>query len=73
MKKFAQKTIRSQKGQSLVEYLIIVAIVAVGSIALMRAVGQNLNALCRCGLCLGRQRRWQSPSWQRHHSHVSQA
>jgi len=36
--------LRSQKGQSLVEYLIIVAIVGVGSIALMRAMGQNLNA-----------------------------
>lgn len=34
---------RSQKGQSLVEYLIIVAIVGVGSIGLMRALGQNLN------------------------------
>lgn len=41
---FTRKTLHSQKGQSLVEYLIIVAIVGVGSIALMRAVGQNLNA-----------------------------
>lgn len=37
-------SLRSQKGQSLVEYLIIVAIVGVGSIALVRALGQNLNA-----------------------------
>jgi Flp pilus assembly pilin Flp len=36
--------LRNQKGQSLIEYLIIVAIVGIGSIALMRAVGQNLNA-----------------------------
>lgn len=33
----------NQKGQTLVEYLIIVALVGVGSVALMRAVGQNIN------------------------------
>jgi Flp pilus assembly pilin Flp len=38
-----QSSYRSQKGQSLVEYLIIVAIVGIGSIGLMRALGQNLN------------------------------
>lgn len=38
-----QSSYCSQKGQSLVEYLIIVAIVGVGSIGLMRALGQNLN------------------------------
>ena len=35
--------IRNQKGQTLIEYLIIVALVGVGSIALMRVVGQNIN------------------------------
>jgi pilus assembly protein Flp/PilA len=34
----------NQRGQTLVEYLIIVALVGVGSIALMRAVSQNINA-----------------------------
>lgn len=33
----------NQKGQTLIEYLIIVALVGVGSVALMRAVGQNIN------------------------------
>ncbi|MCE3010056.1 MAG: Flp family type IVb pilin [Proteobacteria bacterium] len=35
--------IKNQKGQSLVEYLILVALIAVGSIGLVRAIGQNLN------------------------------
>jgi len=38
------QSIRNQKGQTLIEYLIIVALVGVGSIALMRAVSQNINA-----------------------------
>ena len=37
------KVITSKKGQGLIEYLIIVAIVAVGSIAIIRTVGANLN------------------------------
>jgi Flp pilus assembly pilin Flp len=36
--------VKNQKGQALIEYLIIVALVGVGSIALMRAVSQNINA-----------------------------
>ena len=36
--------VRNQSGQALIEYLIIVALVGVGSIALMRAVSQNINA-----------------------------
>lgn len=43
MKQIA-KPIQNQKGQTLIEYLIIVALVGVGSIALMKAVGQNINA-----------------------------
>ena len=35
--------IKNRKGQGLVEYLIIVAIVAVGSIAVIKAVGGNIN------------------------------
>ena len=35
--------IRNQNGQSLVEYLIIVALVAVGTTAVMRVVGQNVS------------------------------
>jgi len=38
-----KKQIKSNKGQGLVEYLIIVAIVAVGSIAVIKAVGGNIN------------------------------
>lgn len=38
-----KQILKNQRGQTLIEYLIIVAIVGVGSIALMRAVGQNIN------------------------------
>ncbi|MEZ0392044.1 MAG: Flp family type IVb pilin [Pseudobdellovibrionaceae bacterium] len=41
--KSASQPIQNQKGQTLIEYLIIVALVGVGSIALMRAVSQNVN------------------------------
>ena len=49
MKKFRKQTsrkssLKNQSGQALIEYLIIVALVGVGSIALMRAVSQNINA-----------------------------
>jgi Flp pilus assembly pilin Flp len=37
------KNLKYQKGQSLVEYLIIVALVAVGGIGVMRVVGQSVN------------------------------
>ena len=36
--------LRSQKGQGLVEYLIIVALMAVASIAIIRILGQTVNA-----------------------------
>lgn len=36
--------IKSQKGQGLIEYLIIVCLVSVASIAVMRVIGQNINA-----------------------------
>jgi Flp pilus assembly pilin Flp len=36
-------SIRNQKGQSLVEYLIIVALVAVGTLSVMRVVGQSVQ------------------------------
>lgn len=42
MKK-SNSVLRNRKGQGLIEYLIIVAIVAVGSMAVMRVVGSNLN------------------------------
>lgn len=35
--------LKKQNGQGLVEYLIIVAIVAVGSIAVIRVVGGNIH------------------------------
>jgi len=37
-------SIKSQSGQSLIEYLIIVAIVAVGSISVMRVVGHSVSS-----------------------------
>jgi len=39
-----QKLHLNQKGQSLVEYLVIVSLVGVGSIAIMRAVGNNVSS-----------------------------
>jgi Flp pilus assembly pilin Flp len=35
--------IQNQRGQTLIEYLIIVALVGVGSIALMRSVSKQIN------------------------------
>lgn len=37
------KKVRNNKGQGLIEYLIIVAIIAIGSIAVIKAVGGNIN------------------------------
>lgn len=37
------KRIRNKKGQSLIEYLIIVAIVAVGTMSIVRVVGKNVS------------------------------
>lgn len=38
-----KRVFQNQKGQGLIEYLIIVAIVAVGSLAVMRVVGGNIQ------------------------------
>lgn len=37
------KKIKCKKGQGLIEYLIIVAIIAIGSISIIKVVGGNLN------------------------------
>lgn len=37
------KIIKNQRGQSLIEYLIIVALVAVASIGMIKAVGTNIS------------------------------
>lgn len=37
------QVIKNQKGQGLVEYLIIVALVAVGTIGVVRVVGQSVS------------------------------
>lgn len=37
------KLLKNKKGQGLVEYLIIVAIVAVGSISIIKVVGGNID------------------------------
>lgn len=38
------KFLKNKKGQGLIEYLIIVAIVAVGSMAVIKVVGANVSA-----------------------------
>ncbi|HND84451.1 MAG TPA: Flp family type IVb pilin [Pseudobdellovibrionaceae bacterium] len=42
-KNIYRKLFRSQRGQGLTEYIIIVALIAVGSIGLVRLVGGNIN------------------------------
>lgn len=37
------KILKNKKGQGLIEYLIIVAIIAIGSMAVMRVVGGNIS------------------------------
>ncbi len=37
------KLIKNKKGQGMIEYLIIVAIIAVGSISVVKVVGANLD------------------------------
>ena len=43
MKK-AKKTIQNQKGQGLIEYLILVAIIGVSTMWVARTIGQNVQA-----------------------------
>lgn len=38
------KCLSNQRGQGLIEYLVIVALVAVAGIAIMKVVGQNVQA-----------------------------
>ncbi len=38
-----QKILKNKKGQGLIEYLIIVAIVAIGSISVIKVVGANVS------------------------------
>lgn len=38
-----KKSIKNQKGQTLIEYLVIVAILGVGSIVVMGKVGEQIN------------------------------
>lgn len=35
--------VKNKKGQGMIEYLIIVAIIAIGSISVVKVVGANLN------------------------------
>ena len=37
------KVIGNQKGQSLIEYLVLVCLIAVGSMAVVRVVGKNVR------------------------------
>lgn len=43
MPKLNKKTRSNRRGQGLIEYLIIVAIVAIGSISVIKVVGANLD------------------------------
>ena len=36
------KPLKNKRGQSLVEYLVIVAIIAIGSIAIVRSLGETI-------------------------------
>lgn len=38
------KNLKNQKGQSLVEYLILVSIIGVGTMAISRSLGHQLNS-----------------------------
>lgn len=37
------RLIKNQKGQSLIEYLVLVCLIAVGSMAVIRVVGKNVR------------------------------
>ena len=41
--KFQIRSLKNQRGQGLIEYLILVAIVAVGAIGIVRVVGANVS------------------------------
>jgi Flp pilus assembly pilin Flp len=43
LKRSITHLLKGQNGQGLIEYLIIVAIVAVGTLSIMRIVGQSVN------------------------------
>lgn len=46
--------ITNKKGQGMIEYLVIVAIIAVGSMSVIKLVGANLNVqFARVGQALG--------------------
>jgi len=38
-----RSVLKNQRGQTLIEYLIIVALVGIGGLAIMRTVGQSVN------------------------------
>ena len=41
--KLRHRSLKSQKGQSLIEYLILVALMAIASIGIVKVLGQNLQ------------------------------
>ncbi len=41
--KLKNQSVKSQKGQSLIEYLILVALMAIASIGIVKVLGQNLQ------------------------------
>lgn len=44
MRKFFNKShLKNQKGQGMIEYMILVALIAVGTIGVVKVVGQNVS------------------------------
>lgn len=42
MSKFSVRTLKNQKGQGMIEYMILVALIAIGTLGVVKVVGQNV-------------------------------
>ena len=42
MRKFQIQRLKNQKGQGMIEYMILVALIAIGTLGVVRVVGQNV-------------------------------
>jgi pilus assembly protein Flp/PilA len=61
--KLMRQTLLNQRGQSLLEYLVLVAIVGVGTLGMIRVLGQSLNTqYARVSKSLGAQVEGELPS-----------
>ena len=68
-KKSQSNIIKNSRGQTLVEYLIIVAIVAIGTLGIMRVVGHNLSARFAtvAAALSGHEKKYQGSTIEAHH------